>query len=150
MLGSLPFLASRLPLPFTLHQKRPKNSMGCGLTVGLLHLTAGVSGAVLDLFFLGSSLTRKQVVATKAATQTLAHFAKLLYFGAALDSGCDLLHPSLVLPIWSLAFAGSWQGKRILAHLSEQGFRQAGTRLVRLAGGIYLVRGLGLLLPAGQ
>lgn len=49
-----------------------------------LNLTAGVAGPLLDVFFVRTPLSRHAVVATKAATQVLAHLAKTLVYGAAL------------------------------------------------------------------
>src|SRR3546814_5444179 len=52
---------------------------------------AGVSGPLLDVFFVRSSMDRRAVVATKAACQTLSHLAKLIYFAHAMggESGAD-------------------------------------------------------------
>lgn len=145
VLGTLPFLAPLLPFRLRLSEEQPESSLGCGLTVGLLHLTAGVSGPVLDLFFLGSPLDRREVVATKAATQTLAHGTKLAYFALALEGGHPVLQPAFLLQVWLATLAGTLVGKRLLAGMSEETFRLAGTRMVRLAGIVYLLRGARLL-----
>ena len=142
VLGSLPFLAPFLPRTLRLREDDPRSALSCGLSVGLLHLTAGVSGPVLDLYFLGSPLTRKQVVATKAATQTLAHGAKLGYFALALEGSHPVLAPSVLSLVWLSAFLGTLLGRRILASMSEDSFRGAGNLLVRLAGIVYLTRGI--------
>jgi hypothetical protein len=52
-----------------------------------VNLVAGVSGPLLDVFFVRAELSRHAVVATKAATQSLAHLAKVAVYGAALSAG---------------------------------------------------------------
>lgn len=147
LLGALPFLAPHLPFRFRLREEVPGDAVRCGLSVGLLHLSAGVSGPVLDLFFLDTPLDRHQVVATKAATQSLAHGAKLVYFSLAPGDGAAVLRPELVAAVWLASLLGTLLGKQLLGRMSEASFRRAGTLLVRGAGLVYLTRGLLLLVP---
>ena len=49
-----------------------------------LQLVSGVSGPVLDVFFVRSKMGRHAVVATKALTQSLTHLAKIIYFGGVV------------------------------------------------------------------
>ena len=50
-----------------------------------LLLLTGVSGPLVDTFFLGGWLNRREIVATKAVRQIFGHGAKLAYFGAIVD-----------------------------------------------------------------
>jgi len=43
----------------------------------------GVSGPLLDTFFLGGKFDRRAIVATKATCQVASHFTKLVYFVAS-------------------------------------------------------------------
>jgi uncharacterized membrane protein YfcA len=63
-------------------RRAPRPSARCGVICSVLSLTAGVSGPILDVFFVRSKMTRHAVVATKAMTQSLSHILKILYFGA--------------------------------------------------------------------
>ena len=47
-----------------------------------LLLLTGVAGPLIDQFFLGGKLDRREIVATKAMCQIFGHAAKLVYFGA--------------------------------------------------------------------
>ena len=58
---------------------------------------AGVSGPILDVFFVRSNLDRQQLVATKAAVQMLGHCLKVAYFGQLLASGGESLSPLAIL-----------------------------------------------------
>lgn len=147
-LGALPWLSGRLPGGLHIDERRPATAAGCGLVVGLMHLLAGVSGPVLDVFFLRSPLDRRQVVATKAATQTLAHGFKLTYYGlvvGAQGSAGPATSAPLLLGLLLVTAVGTALGARALGRLSERWFRSAGAVVIRLAGTVYLVRGLTLL-----
>ena len=84
MLGLIPFLAMALPTKARLNVARPGHAVASGAICMVLQLLAGVSGPILDLFFVQSGLDRRGIVATKAAVQTFGHALKLVYFGAAL------------------------------------------------------------------
>ena len=81
----------------------------------------GVAGPVLDLFFADSAQDRKGVVATKAATQTLAHLGKIIWF-------CTLIAeppaPGRLLFILAAAAADTLVGGRLLDRWSEEAFRR--------------------------
>jgi uncharacterized membrane protein YfcA len=141
MLGILPFLSGRLPAAATIAPDRPQAAAGCGFLVGTLHLVAGVSGPVLDVFFLRADLDRRQVVATKALTQALAHAGKAAFFLATLEATARPA-PDLVLAAWAAAAAGTTLGRAALERLDEVRFRSLGGLVVRAAGLAYLARGL--------
>ena len=52
--------------------------------MGLMLMT-GVSGPLMDTFFLGGKFDRRGIVATKATCQVASHFVKLIYFGGIID-----------------------------------------------------------------
>ena len=55
-----------------------------------LMLLTGVAGPLLDQFFLGGKLDRREIVATKAVCQIFGHAAKLIYFGALIDQAASV------------------------------------------------------------
>lgn len=145
LLGALPFVAAgSLARRLALRPDAPGRAGLCGASVTALHLTAGVSGPVLDVFFLEAPMDRREVVATKAWTQALAHAGKLLYF-SALPGAVEAVPGWLFLAVAPAAVAGTALGRRLLERLSDQQFRAAGRWVVRGLGGVYLARGLLLL-----
>ncbi len=72
IIGLTPFVGLALPPQFAPDLRR----RGCGVLCTVLQLLAGVSGPILDVFFVRSQLDRKQQVATKAAVQFLGHFLR--------------------------------------------------------------------------
>ena len=65
-LGIMPFAARLLPRAHAPDIRRKGAPVLVGALVMALHVLAGVSGAVLDMFFLARDLDRRLVVATKA------------------------------------------------------------------------------------
>jgi hypothetical protein len=84
MLGLTPFVALALPEKLHLNVERRGHASACGVICTILSLTSGVSGPILDIFFVRSGMTRHAVVATKAMTQSFSHILKIVYFGAVV------------------------------------------------------------------
>lgn len=147
-LGLLPFL---LWLPknwLAGDAQKPPHAVLCGAMVIALNLVAGVAGPALDFFYVKTSLTRLQVVATKALTMFCAHVVKIIFWGLPVLKASGL---STLPPLWILAacipaaILGTYVGTRLLHRLSDIGFRKYTRILVTLVGAVYLARGLGLL-----
>ena len=139
-LGLIPSLNFVPKLP-ALDFMKPRHAFSCGIIVAGAQMTAGVSGALLDVFFLKTPLNRHQVVATKALTQSMGHLAKTLYFGSLLSAGSGEGIPIWVVPVVIIsAMAGTAVGRAILEKLSETGFRKASTALVTAIGTVCLIR----------
>ncbi len=142
-LGALPLVVSLVP-PRPLLSVATRSGAGlCGAVVTAAMLSAGVSGPLLDLFFVTSPLDRFQVIGTKAITQTWGHLLKLVYFGALLT-----LAPGAALPTWAVpivvvcAVTGTTLGRALLRRLDDGRFRRYSTALVRGIAVLLLARGL--------
>lgn len=119
----------------------------CGAAVTLVQLVAGVSGPLLDAFFLQSPLPRHGVVATKAATQVMAHALKVVFWialtqGAAVRTGAP---PWAYVLCAAAAVAGTLLGARVLDRISDTGFRRATTWVVAVLGAGHVMWGARLL-----
>ena len=135
--GSTPFVA-RL-IPWRPDGAQPHVAMLAGFLVQTLQVTAGVAGPLLDVFFIDSKLDRHGIVATKAATQTLSHAAKIGFWASLVDGG---LAPQDAVATASAALLGTWLGGRLLDRIDEATFRSATKWIVLGLGGAYVVRGL--------
>src|SRR5438552_1667528 len=88
------------------------------ILMGVLLLLTGVTGPLLDAFFLGGRLERRQIVATKAVCQVFGHAAKLAYFGAIIEQGAAI--DPLVAGMAILAsMLGTTLARRILERMTE-------------------------------
>lgn len=157
-LGIMPFAARLLPRQHAPEIRRPGAPVAVGALVMALHVLAGVSGAILDMFFLAKDLDRRLVVSTKAMTQSLGHAIKFAYFSliaalpaqatGALDGG-----GATGVPLWLfalsavLAICGTTLAKPVLHRFSNDAFQTWSRRLVLGIGAVYLMQGIAGLLP---
>ena len=104
---------------------------------------------MLDIFYLKSPMTRHQIVATKAMTQTIGHVVKLGYFAivAGFVGRLDNTLPWWVfVAVIPLAFFGTGMGSWILNRLTDTQFRQITQWMVLGIGVVFLFRGAALVL----
>jgi uncharacterized membrane protein YfcA len=146
VMGLTPFVALALPESLHLNVERRGHSSVCGAICTVLSLTAGVSGPILDTFFVRSKMTRHAVVATKATTQSLSHLLKIGYFGGIVATGRGTVEPWMGAMMIVLAFAGTTLSTRVLERMNDASFRMWTRRVVMTIGVAYLASGLLLLL----
>lgn len=133
-----------------LDAERPAHAVLAGLSVTGLNLTAGVAGPLLDVFFVRTGMSRHAVVATKAATQVLAHLAKTVVYGAALfRTGGEGMPAAWILALAiPLSLAGTQAGGLVLDRMSDAVFRRWTRWIVTGIGVFYLVQAARLMLAA--
>jgi uncharacterized membrane protein YfcA len=143
MLGLVPGLAWIPKGRFNLDAAKPSHAIACGLSVTGLNVIAGVSGPLLDVFFVRTDLTRHQIVATKAATQAFSHTVKMIFYGVPLLAATQ----STGLPPWwffavaaPLAMIGAWLGGMVLDRMSDTNFLKWTRWIVTAIGVVYLVQ----------
>ncbi len=121
----------------------------CGLLVQLVNTLAGVAGPLLDLFFAKTQMTRQAVVATKSATQVLAHAMKIGFWGLPLletirspenYSAAQLPPMWMFVAVIPLSLAGTWAGGRILDRMTDASFREWTKWLITIVAVVYLAR----------
>jgi uncharacterized protein len=121
--------------------------VACGASVTLVQVVAGVAGPLLDVFFVRSPLPRHAVVATKAATQVLAHTVKVAFW---IVVARERAVPATTPP-WGYALCaaaavlGTLLGARLLDRITDAAFRRATTALVALLGAAHVAWGVALL-----
>lgn len=144
VIGLFPFISQMIPDRLNLDIERPAIAVACGFSVTATQLVAGASGPVLDVFYVKSRLTRHQVLATKAVTQTSSHVIKLGYYLAVIGLTVDL-------PMWvyglviAAAIAGNAVGNTIVGRIDDAQFRAAGRIIILIMGTLFLANGIRLL-----
>jgi uncharacterized membrane protein YfcA len=144
-MGLTPFVSLALPESLHLNVERRGQSFACGLVCSSLSLTAGVSGPILDVFFIRSKMTRHAVVATKAMTQSFSHLQKIVYFGAMVVGARGVVEPWLAAMMVVLAFTGTSLSRRVLERMNDVSFRLWTRRTVVVLGTYYIANGVWLL-----
>jgi uncharacterized membrane protein YfcA len=162
-LGAVALLAVLPRKGVGLDATRGVAALACGATVTGVQMTAGVAGPALDAFFAGSPLSRHQVVATKAATQVVAHALKLFAWGtlagiavanapeaapAALPAhAAPTASVSMLLAVGLASITGTLIGRRALDGWDDAKFRLWTRRLLLALGLYFLARGAAAFLP---
>ena len=163
ILGGLPFLALIVKNVVRLDILARGGALSCGIVVTAFQLTAGVSGPVLDIYYLHTAMTRHEVVAGKAITQTLGHLLKMAYYGYALFEAQSLARaseqmrdmasslPANLPPWWffvaaiGMAVVGTYVGKSLLDKLNDKQFFQISRAVTLVMGAVFLGRGVSML-----
>jgi len=145
-MGLTPFITLALPEKLHLNVERPGHPFACGAICSALSLTAGVSGPILDVFFVRSQMGRHAVVATKAMTQSFTHILKITYFGGIVATGRGTVDPWIGAMMVVLAFAGTSLAAPVLKRMNDKSFRQWTRWTVMVLGVFYLASGVVLLL----
>ncbi len=146
LVGLMPFLARFTPRLNGLDMAHRPTAVGCGAVVTAAQLLAGASGPLLDMFYLNSKLSRHQVVASKAITQTIGHLLKLLYYGV-LVGAAETLPPWLYLAAMAAAVAGTRVGTRLLDRLADHTFRRVSGWVILGIAGACVIQGARTLVP---
>ncbi len=144
LLGVTPFMARLMPAsikpnPDSIWQGTFYGSVCMGLM-----LMTGVSGPLMDTFFLGGKFDRRGIVATKATCQVASHFAKLIYFGGIIDQAATL-DPVLAAIAVAASMTGTTLARRILEAMTDTQFRTWAGRLITTVACYYIVYGSWLL-----
>ena len=143
-LGLVPYLALSVPQKWAPDIEKKGAPIYLGALIMTLQLLAGVSGALLDIFFLRLERDRRQIVATKAFTQTLSHFFKLIYFTLVVPKPAS----SLEIPLWAygaavcLAILGTFCARFVLEKLTDRSFLRWSRILAMAMGAVFLLQSL--------
>ena len=144
LIGLFPWLSLALPTNSPVVITRRPSQFVCGLLVTFAQLTEGASGPLLDLFYVNSQLDRRQIVATKAVTQTLGHLMKLGFYVSLLELGSETQE----VPGWLLgcalvcSIAATRLGTILLGTFSNEGFRTLSQRVILALALVCIVNGL--------
>jgi uncharacterized membrane protein YfcA len=145
LLGVTPFMARLMPSDLKPNPESVWHGTLYGsICMGLMLMT-GVSGPLLDTFFLGGKFGRREIVATKATCQVASHFTKLIYFGGIIDQAATL-DPILAAVAIAASMTGTSLARRILEAMTDLQFRTWASRLITTVASYYILYGSWLLL----
>lgn len=148
LLGLSPFLVRLFPADMKPNPERLIDGLIYGAGSMSLMLLAGVSGPLIDTFFLGGTMERRQIVATKSVCQLFAHSAKFLYFGGLVDQAAGI-DPVMAGAAIAAAMIGTTAARPILDRLTDAQYRTWARRIVTTIAVCYLLQGTALLIWPG-
>ena len=146
LLGVMPFATELLPTRWTPDIQRPGAPYFCGMIMAVLQVLAGIGGNIVDVFFQNSKLDRRQIVATKAATQAVGHTMRVVYFGSFAEAFATPIPAWVFSAAIALAMTGTTLAGTALNRMSEGDFRRYSRRLIQAVGLVFVARGAWLLL----
>ncbi len=142
LLGLMPLLGilKRTSIHFDIEKKG--RSFLCGIAVSATQAVAGVSGSVLDLFYLSSTLGRFSIVANKAFTQAFGHMLKTFYFLQIYNFKVTDISPEMYAIAIITPLFGSIFGKKILGKFNDNSFLVVAKTLMIFFSGVMLYKGI--------
>ncbi len=145
-MGLTPFATLWLPEGLHLNVQRRGQPFVCGVLCAAVALVAGVSGPILDIFFVRTGMRRHAVVATKALTQSFTHILKIFYFGTVISMRGGNVEPWVAVMMVALALLGTSLSRGVLERMNDASFRRWTRWTVLGLGAIYAANGFRLLL----
>lgn len=143
LLGLTPFIVRLAPRGYRPNPESLKQGALYGTACMMLILLTGVAGPLVDTFFLGGKLDRREIVATKAVCQIFGHAAKLLYFGTIIDQAAALDPVVAALAVF-FSMVGTTLATKVLEAMSDQQFRSWANRIITCIAAYFVAHG-GLL-----
>ena len=140
LLGVTPFMIRVIPAQFRPSPESHVQTAGCGVICMSLILLTGVSGPLVDTFFLNGKMDRREIVATKAICQMFGHLAKILYFGAIIDQAASL-DPMIAALAIAASMVGTTLATRVLQAMTDKQFRAWANGIITVIAGYYIVQG---------
>ncbi len=150
LVGVFPWLARYSRSLKGLDVTRPLTTIVCGFVVTAAQLLAGASGPLLDVFYLNSPLSRHEIVANKALTQTIGHLLKILYY-AFIVSVATTLPWWLFICAMTAAVSGTRFGTALLHRWDDAAFGRVSSLVILTIASICMLRGAWIMwtsLPA--
>ena len=121
LIGVLVLFATWKPKGWRVGWSEAPAFAAAGALAGSLGVVVGATGPLIAPFFLRDGWKKEEIIATKAACQIFIHLQKIVVFGAlGFAFGAELI---FVLPLALSVVLGTWCGKKVLSHLSEERFR---------------------------
>lgn len=141
VIGCISLLVWLPPHWLVLDASRPSQAILCGIISGSLTIGVGVSGTLVDMFFMRTGMERRTMVATKAAVQAFTHAIKVAFYWQTtfVLTGSEWLAVLIAAPFTIL---GSGTGSYILARMNDKSFRFWAKIIISAIGVTFIARGL--------
>ena len=145
--GITPFIALAVPQTLAPNIERHGQAFLAGAIGGAIQLVSGVTGPLLDIFYVRTGMTRQVNVATKAAAQVLGHLTKVVYFGAVIAGPAGRDSEQWLIMLYAACFAvlGTTLSRSFLDRMSDKQFYHWTRRVILGLGAVYVAQGIWLM-----
>jgi len=140
LLGLTPFVVRLAPAGYRPDPESARQGALYGTLCMTLILLTGVAGPLIDTFFLGGKLDRRQIVATKSMCQIFGHGAKLIYFGAVIDQAASV-DPLVAGLAIACSMIGTTLAAKVLLAMTDAQYRTWANRIITALAGYYVAHG---------
>lgn len=140
LLGLSPFLVRFIPAGIRPNPEQLGYGLAYGSSCMTLMLLTGVTGPLIDQYFLSGRYDRREIVATKAVCQIIGHGAKFIYFGEFIERTSSVKMPMIILAIGA-SIMGTSLARPLLERLSDLQFRQWSAAIITVIAIAYLAQG---------
>lgn len=117
------FIIWNLFLKKSKKEKNVSTFIPVGLLAGISSIFIGAVGPLIAPFFLSNNLNKENIIANKAASQTITHFTKVplfIYF-FSMDYSSEI---KIIVPLIFAVYLGTNFGKKILYFIPEALFKK--------------------------
>ena len=142
--GLTPFIALSVPPRVAPNIEARGQAFVAGIIAGGLQLVSGVTGPIIDMFYVRTGMTRQVNVSTRAAAQVMAHLTKIVYFGGLVASpGGRDPEQWLVMALAAVfAVLGTTLSRPFLDRLTDRQFYYWTRRVILALGAFYIAQGV--------
>jgi uncharacterized membrane protein YfcA len=142
--GIMPFVALAVPRRLAPNIEAHGHAFTAGVIGGAMQLVAGITGPLLDIFYVRTGMTRQVNIATKGAAQVMGHLIKVTYFGAlvANPGGRDLEQWLVMAFAACFAVIGTNLSRSFLDRMSDKQFYYWTRRVILAIGVVYVGQGI--------
>ena len=146
-IGLTPFLALAVPRRIAPNIEGPGQAFMAGVIGGAIQLVSGVTGPLLDIFYVRTGMTRQVNVATKAAAQVTGHLTKIVYFGVIVARPAGHETTEWLVMAFAVVFAviGTNLSRSLLDRMSDKQFYHWTRRVILALGAVYVGQGVWLM-----
>ncbi len=140
VIGLTPFIALSVPQSIAPNIEMRGQAFAAGAIGGALQLVSGVTGPILDIFYVRTGMSRQMNVSTKSAAQVMGHIVKVVYFGGLIanPAGRDLEQWLVMAYAALFAIVGTNLSRRVLDRLSDRQFYYWTRRVILAIGVVYI------------
>jgi uncharacterized membrane protein YfcA len=143
-IGLTPFIALSVPQRIAPNIEVRGQAFAAGAIGGALQLVSGVTGPILDIFYVRTGMSRQMNVSTKSAAQVMGHIVKVVYFGGLIanPAGRDLEQWLVMAYAAFFAIIGTNLSRSVLDRLSDRQFYYWTRRVILVIGVVYIGQGV--------